>query len=122
MPSFRPQRFKGPELNARSADAARPSAAQRGYDWRWQKYVTAFRARHPLCRRHMDLFDRPVPVAHVDHIERVTGRDDPRFWQPENHQPLCRHCHHVKTQAEIAGAHFTAARPYPDAQPDELGG
>jgi 5-methylcytosine-specific restriction endonuclease McrA len=36
----------------------------------------------------------------VDHIEPVTGPEDRKFWDPTNHQPICRSCHGVKTRRE----------------------
>ncbi len=31
---------------------------------------------------------------------RVDGPRDPRFWDPGNHQPLCKSCHSHKTATE----------------------
>lgn len=39
-------------------------------------------------------------MTDVDHIIPVDGPDDPRFWDPENHQSLCHACHSAKTMAE----------------------
>ena len=39
----------------------------------------------------------------VDHIMPVTGADDPRFYDPTNHQALCERCHNVKRQREAMG-------------------
>jgi 5-methylcytosine-specific restriction endonuclease McrA len=30
----------------------------------------------------------------------VTGPDDPLFWMPSNHQPICNSCHRFKTASE----------------------
>lgn len=77
----------------------RASASLRGYTARWSRYAAAYRARHPWCRTCAAAGRRRATQA-VDHIRPVRGPQDPRFWDPTNHQPLCRSCHAVKTQAE----------------------
>jgi 5-methylcytosine-specific restriction enzyme A len=76
---------------------ALPSA--RGYDHRWHRYSASYRSTHPLCRP-CQLEGRRSRTQAVDHIRPVTGPNDPGFWDPTNHQPICRSCHAVKTQAE----------------------
>lgn len=103
-------------------DRRRGSAAERGYDWRWQVYSEQFRREHPLCcglpvaagrlpagcevRRtlvdgahhlRMHAVGCHGVTGHVDHIEPVTGPADPRLWDPTNHQPLSHSCHSFKT-------------------------
>lgn len=77
----------------------RAPAAQRGYDARWRRYSTQYRKQHPWCRPCLRE-GRRSPTQAVDHIRPVTGCQDPGFWEPGNHQPVCRSCHAVKTQAE----------------------
>jgi len=36
----------------------------------------------------------------VDHINPVSGPDDPEFYNPKNHQSLCNSCHSEKTAKE----------------------
>lgn len=97
-------------------DRQRGTAAARGYDRRWQRYVARFRARYPLCG------DRPAeapattdsvcqaariirPMYVVDHIVPVTGPDDPTFYRPANHQALCESCHNAKRRRERGDTH-----------------
>ena len=80
-------------------DEQRGTAAQRGYGSRWARYARLFKRANPLCRACL-LRGRVTPVEVVDHIAPVTGPDDPRFWDPENHQPLCERCHNIKRATE----------------------
>jgi len=80
----------------------RLSANERGYTSRWARYSKIFRRNNPLC---VDCKKRGIltPSRHVDHIKAVSGPDDPLFWDPENHQPLCESCHAHKTATEDGG-------------------
>lgn len=80
-------------------DKNRGTAGKRGYNYRWQKYSRAFLRDNPLCAecRRAGKITRS---EHTDHIQRVTGPDDPLFWDHDNHQPLCRDCHSLKTAKE----------------------
>lgn len=75
----------------------RPNANQRGYTWRWHRYRTRYLRREPLCRACLAQ-GRTTVATEVDHITPV--RQGGEFWDPENHQPLCKSCHSRKTQAE----------------------
>lgn len=80
---------------AYSADRMRGSAAERGYDGKWQKARVQFLRKHPLCA-HCREQGRLTPATVVDHI--IPHRGDPvLFWDESNWQPLCRDCHGVKT-------------------------
>lgn len=89
----------------------RGSSPARGYDRRWSKYRAWFKGRYPLCG------DRPAvapvttdseckaagiirPMYVVDHIVPVTGKHDPSFYRPSNHQSLCEVCHNKKRRRE----------------------
>jgi len=77
----------------------RPSATQRGYDARWQRYRAWFLAQPQnvlcaACRREV--------ATVVDHIRPHKGDHD-RFWDAQNHQPLCKSCHDRKTATEDGG-------------------
>ena len=74
----------------------RASSAKRGYGRRWQKYRENYLRLHPLCKMHQDL-GRIVPSEVVDHIEPHRG-DHKLFWNPKNHQALCKTCHDVHKQ------------------------
>ena len=81
------------------------SAAQRGYDSRWMAYRMVYLREHPLCAMHHKRGQR-VPATVVDHIQphrlgQALNSGDPEaitkarklFWDPSNHQSLCKPCH-----------------------------
>ena len=74
---------------------ARESAAQRGYDARWQRAREAFLKRNPLCAQCLRE-NRLTPATVVDHIVPHRG-DEKLFWDEANWQPLCAECHNRKT-------------------------
>lgn len=78
-------------------DRRRPSAARRGYGSRWQAYSKAYLEEHPFC------VQCGQPSCQTDHKIPVSGPDDPLFWDPENHQALCRTCHSSKTARQSSG-------------------
>ena len=88
-----------------SGQVARPrdrraSACKRGYDRKWQKYVTFYRqCVEPLCRECFK-DGRLTPMDCVDHIVPMNGPDDPRWYDQTNHQALCTPCHSRKTANE----------------------
>ncbi|MGE4163880.1 MAG: HNH endonuclease [Vicinamibacterales bacterium] len=84
---------------AHGAANGRGTPAARGYDRRWREYSERFRRANPDCRL-CGQQGRKVPCALVDHIEPVSGPSDPGFWDPANHQALCRPCHATKTKVE----------------------
>ena len=88
----------------REQDKRRGSASSRGYDWRWQKYSTAFLRRpgNQICRLHIDEGCTLLADC-VDHIDPPNGPSDPRFWDKANHQPACIHCNSVKGHRNIVG-------------------
>ena len=74
------------------------SAGRRGYGSRWQRESKAYLKSHPLCVR---CFARGqyVKATVVDHIVPHRG-DQKLFWDRDNWQPLCKHCHDTKTMTE----------------------
>lgn len=80
----------------------RPHAAARGYGAKWQRYTKQALAREPLCRRCLS-HNLSTLASLVDHICPVSGPADANFWDADNHQPLCRRCHAVKTHADRRG-------------------
>ncbi len=86
-------------LQARNQEG-RPSAAKRGYGAKWQRKRKAFLKRpanricHCGCGRASN---------DVDHIQPVTGPQDPLFWDETNWQPLHHGCHSSKTNREDGG-------------------
>ena len=83
-------------------DRDRKPAHKRGYDYRWQKYRKQFLIDNPLCVKCLEE-GKSVPATNVDHIEPVSGPDDPLFWDEDNHQALCHSCHSRKTAREDGG-------------------
>jgi 5-methylcytosine-specific restriction enzyme A len=80
---------------------ARPYVVKKSlYGSRWQHYRLAQLRAEPLCRLCLETTGRPVPATVVDHIERHDGTHaDPRFWDPNNFQSLCKPCHDAVKQA-----------------------
>jgi 5-methylcytosine-specific restriction protein A len=91
----------------------RGTSAQRGYGYRWRKFRDAWIAAHPLCG---DRLNGPSPehsvcvregrttaAQDVDHVARMTGPDDPRFFDETNVQSLCVHCHRLKDAGHRPG-------------------
>ncbi len=87
----------------RDYDRRRGGTTARGYGYRWKKYSERFRRRHPVCCDPFEFHAATgtvAPTEEVDHIVPVDGPKDPRFWDPDNHQPLCKSCHSYKTATE----------------------
>jgi 5-methylcytosine-specific restriction protein A len=97
----------------RCLDHSAGNARQRGYDSRWQRYRKHWLQEHPCCgdrltgpsSTHSKCVQQGIvradPSHHVDHIQpAVGGQSDPLFWEPSNHQTLCRACHTKKTRGE----------------------
>jgi len=82
----------------RTRDRRRGTAAQRGYcSARWRKLRAAKLQIDPLCSVC------GVIAEHVDHLQAVDGRDDPRFWLWANLDSKCASCHSRKTIAADGG-------------------
>ena len=78
------------------------SSTKRGYGYRWQKYRASFLEAHPLCVM-CEAQGRVVAASVVDHITPHRG-DHRLFWDPKNHQPLCKPCHDGAKQRLERGA------------------
>lgn len=77
------------------------TAAQRGYDYRWQKYRAGFLRANPLCVMcHKE--GRVTVATVVDHIQPHKG-DMELFWDVDNHQALCTY-HHSSVKQRIEGS------------------
>lgn len=84
-----------PGTRKRRRDAARPSAAARGYDAAWQALSRARRRAFPICER--EGCDAPSEVT--DHIVPHRGDDRLRLaWS--NLAALCRRHHNHKTATQ----------------------
>jgi len=86
----------------RKLDKARGSAHARGYTRKWARYASGYLLRHPLCVECAE-HERDQLAECVDHVQPVSGPDDPGFWDEANHQPLCWSCHSRKTAREDGG-------------------
>jgi 5-methylcytosine-specific restriction protein A len=76
-------------------DAERGTAAQRGYDGRWQRLRQAFLNEHPLCA-HCAAAGRVEAATDVHHlVPRRDGGSD----ADSNLQALCHACHSRVTAA-----------------------
>ena len=73
----------------------RPSSTRRGYDRKWHKYTKLYLAEFPTC---VNFEDCRNPSALVDHI--LAASKGGSFWDPENHQAMCKPCHDRKTAKE----------------------
>lgn len=78
---------------------ARRNAAQRGYDHRWRKESKSFLVLNPWCSLQGE--GCTLVATLVDH--RIPHRGDMAlFWDRNNWQPMCEHCHNVHKAREEA--------------------
>jgi len=84
-------------------DSGREHSAARGYGRRWKRARESFLNQYPLCVRCHNA-GVLVAATEVDHITPHCGDMD-LFWDVSNWQPLCKHCHSVKTAEETHNAH-----------------
>lgn len=93
-----------PTHSARArSEAARPSAAARGYGRRWQKTRIGYLRAHPLAVDYFgDHNGRLYPATELDHIIPHKG-DMKLFWDPTNWQGLTKQDHDRKTAMEDGG-------------------
>lgn len=94
----------------------RGSSSQRGYGYRWQLARDDHLRRNPLCSE-CSLPDRPVAATVVDHkipprlgeakqsgVAELISAAWRLFWDSDNWQSLCKHCHDsVKQRLEKSG-------------------
>ena len=85
----------------KQSDAQRGSASARGYTGAWRKARYHYLMSHPLCRT-CEQDGRLSEATVVDHIVPHRGDKD-LFWDSSNWQPMCKHCHDVKTATEDGG-------------------
>jgi 5-methylcytosine-specific restriction protein A len=78
----------------------RPSAAKRGYNWRWRNEngtgaADQFLRDHPLCAecQRQGLL---TAATCVDHVIPHRGNQE-LFWEALNWEALCAPCHSAKT-------------------------
>ncbi|HEY3363938.1 MAG TPA: HNH endonuclease signature motif containing protein [Symbiobacteriaceae bacterium] len=89
--------------HAKKRERDRGSAAERGYDARWQRYRKWFLAQpeNALCRICLQSGTVTASTV-VDHIKPHKG-DYELFWDPTDHQGTCKPCHDSKTAREDGG-------------------
>lgn len=94
---------KHKQQDQQQRDQRRGSANERGYTYRWQRYTKVFLANpeNVFCKLQMPGCTNISEC--VDHIDPPDGPDDPRFWDPHNHQGACIHCNSVKGHRKQAG-------------------
>lgn len=82
--------------------SSRPTSAQRGYNYKWQKESKRFLDENPLCKYCYEV--REIKAATVvDHIIPHKGNMK-LFWDRSNWQSLCDHCHNsIKAKEEARG-------------------
>ena len=95
-------------IRASNPRTERAMVKQRAYrSKRWVAYSVDFRKKFPLCAHCLRLnyvtaISKGDGIGQVDHIETFKDMNDPKFWEPENHQGLCLPCHGRKTALENA--------------------
>lgn len=82
-------------------DKNRPTATQRGYNYKWTQQRTKYLRNNPLCVRCAEK-DLITIATVVDHIVPHKGDMD-LFWDESNWQSLCKRCHDIKTATEDGG-------------------
>lgn len=84
-------------------DKERGTAHERGYTSRWRRYSIWFLSKpeNQFCKLQIKGCTNISKC--VDHIDPPDGPDDPRFWDPNNHQAACIHCNSVKGRKIIKG-------------------
>lgn len=88
----------GDKVRRRDADQHRGTAAERGYDARWNRFSGLYRKRNPLCA-HCERDGRVTPVDLVDHVIPLKVWPQGKY-VGANLQPLCEACHARKGQKE----------------------
>ncbi|WP_122555827.1 HNH endonuclease [Pseudomonas viridiflava] len=93
---LQPARLK--TINPDSWRAGKTTAAQRGYDSKWQKARLVHLNANPLCV-YCDRIGRVTAANTVDHVIPHRG-DMTLFWDRSNWMSLCGPCHSSVKQAE----------------------
>lgn len=84
-----------------ASNKARGSAADRGYNNKWQKERHRFLKSNPLCLE-CKTNNKITAATVVDHIIPHRG-DKQLMWDESNWQPLCKRCHDRKTATKDGG-------------------
>ena len=81
---------------ADSSVAHSESSKRLGHGAAWQKYRAGYLRSHPFCVM-CEKWGSLTAATVVDHIEPHKG-DQQKFWDPTNHQSLCKPCHDAHKQ------------------------
>ena len=94
---------KHKKQDQRQRDQRRGTAHERGYTYRWQKYGKLFLSNpdNVFCKLQLPGCDNLADC--VDHINPPDSPNDPRFWDPRNHQGACIHCNSAKGHRKQEG-------------------
>lgn len=84
-----------------SYDDGRGSAAERGYNWRWQKASKGFLRSNQLCL-YCTRQKRTSAATLVDHNPPHQG-DMVKFWDVKTWTPCCGSCHAYVTPTYDGG-------------------
>jgi 5-methylcytosine-specific restriction endonuclease McrA len=83
----------------RLRDDKRLSASKRGYGIKWRAARESYLAKHPSCI-NVGQPGCTNDATCIDHIKDHRGSAS-LFWNRKNWQPMCHHCHSVKTATEM---------------------
>ena len=88
---------RSPWLKAKIQHERKAGQDLRYWSYKWKQARKTYLRTHPLCANCYEFANV------VDHIEPVRlGTHD--FYDPDNWQPLCTHCHAVKSGQERWGS------------------
>ena len=73
---------------------------QRYHTTRWRKLRASFLKSNPLCVQCKEA-GKTIPAQVVDHIRPLSqDSSDNNFWNPLNHQALCKRCNNRKAKTD----------------------
>ncbi|HMU15873.1 MAG TPA: HNH endonuclease signature motif containing protein [Thauera aminoaromatica] len=98
---FRPAGARTEAERQAESERYRATRTERGYSNAWLRYSKRRLAEHPLCER-CQAEGRYVAATVTDHKLPHRGNGG-LFWDPDNHQALCKCCHDSKTAREDGG-------------------
>jgi 5-methylcytosine-specific restriction enzyme A len=98
----RPPRYQPFPNRPAPPQADRPTAAERGYDHRWQQFRLSYLAEHPLCVTCEAEGRGPVEATCIDHKDGK-GPLGEAGYDEANLQALCASCHGKKTARHDGG-------------------
>lgn len=82
------------ERGKRAPDT-RKSAAERGYDWQWQKFRRSYLAQYPLCE-DCSSEGRVGAATDIHHKQKLRDRPEMKY-EEGNLMPLCKMHHDRRT-------------------------